>query len=289
MKSALKISITATAALAALAMLTTAGTAAFDLTVNGANPAPAITSLLPASVIVGAAEKTLTINGSGFVAGSTVTYNGRARSVVYVGAHRLIAQLSAADKATTGSYAIVVTNASPGGGASRAVNFYVMPQSGLFILTKGDMIAERVGHTATLLLDGTTVLVAGGQKLNLYPFPPTTNASAELFEATTGTFTATGSMATPRSGHSATLLANTALAKVANYGRVLVIGGGSQTAELYNPATRLFTATGSPLVARRGQTATLLHTGKVLVAGGGTDTAELYDPVKGASRQPSAI
>ena len=84
--------------------------------------------------------------------------------------------------------------------------------------------------------------------------------------------------------HTATLLPN---------GKVLVAGGfigGSgylSSAELYDPASGNWTATGSLNNARSYHTATLLPNGKVLVAGGlGTDgvvfsSAELYDPASG--------
>ncbi len=60
-------------------------------------------------------------------------------------------------------------------------------------------------------------------------------------------------------------------------------------AELYDPKTGTFSATGSMTAARFYQTATLLADGRVLVAGGGGDytnrqflaTAEIYDPTTG--------
>jgi hypothetical protein len=82
-------------------------------------------------------------------------------------------------------------------------------------------------------------------------------------------------------------------------GRVLVAGGmyrrsdgislKTNAAELYNPATGKFAATGSMADQRFRHTATLLKDGRVLVAGGadlsdGIDnlaTAELYDPATG--------
>lgn len=89
-------------------------------------------------------------------------------------------------------------------------------------------------------------------------------------------FFATGPMSTPREGHTATLLPN---------GKVLVAGGYSNTddvssAELYDPATGLWTTTGAMNTQRSYHTATLLPNGRVLVAGGDA-TAELYDPASG--------
>lgn len=57
------------------------------------------------------------------------------------------------------------------------------------------------------------------------------------------------------------------------------------SAEIYDPATGIWTPTGSLHVARINHTATLLRDGKVLVAGGytpgATASCELYDPATG--------
>ena len=92
----------------------------------------------------------------------------------------------------------------------------------------------------------------------------------------------TGSMATARDFHTATLLPN---------GKVLVAGGENSSdgilasAELYDPAAGTFASTGTMATTRRFHTATLLTNGKVLVAGGDNGTAlasaELYDPAAG--------
>ena len=65
-------------------------------------------------------------------------------------------------------------------------------------------------------------------------------------------------------------------------------GRSATSAELYDPGSGTWSATGSMHGARDGQTATLLQDGTVLVAGGGSGagevalaTAELYDPVSG--------
>jgi hypothetical protein len=145
--------------------------------------------------------------------------------------------------------------------------------------TTRNMTTARSGATATLLPNGK-VLVAGGVDKS-----DALLATAELYDPTTGSFTATaGNMTSARWSHTATLLAN---------GKVLLTGGrvnfapntNSATAELFDPSTATFTATGSMTILRDFHSATLLGNGQVLVLGGdsaGTlasvSNAELYNP-----------
>ena len=142
--------------------------------------------------------------------------------------------------------------------------------------------AGRTGHTATLLADGR-VLLAGGQGGSI--FLPT----AQLFDATTGSFTPTGHMRTARRDHTATLLAD---------GRVLIAGGGVVTglasAELYDPASGRFSPTGSMTTARYDPKAVPLESGRVLIVGGdGTAdqvaSAEIYDPTTGSFSRTGSL
>lgn len=156
------------------------------------------------------------------------------------------------------------------------------PATGVFTST-GSMSTARWNLAAALLTNGK-VLVTGGVDAN-----GNILSSAELFDPSTGVFTSTGSMNTARQQHSATLL---------NTGKVLIVAGLKDpqfndstsllsSAELYDPASGTFTATGGLTIARTNHTTTLLNNGVVLVAGGAGwqqnfASAELYYPSTGA-------
>jgi hypothetical protein len=125
-------------------------------------------------------------------------------------------------------------------------------------------------------------MVAGGGHLSIF------TSSAELFNPATGTWTATGSLGVARGIQTATLLPN---------GKVLAAGGNFNdtfginalsSAELYDPASGTWTATGPLNIARATATATLLPSGQVLVAAGyyvvnnvQLSSAELYSSAAG--------
>ena len=122
-----------------------------------------------------------------------------------------------------------------------------------------DRPGRTPGGTATLLNDGRVLMTTSCGK------------AAALFDPATGTSTATGSLTVPRGGDTATLLRD---------GRVLLAGGYNcapagldgiwRSAEIYDPATGTFAATGPMHKPREQHTATLLADGRVLIAGGYT-------------------
>jgi len=57
------------------------------------NPLPAISSLSPASTLLGGAAFTLTVNGSNFVSGAAIKWNGVALTSTYVSATQITAQV----------------------------------------------------------------------------------------------------------------------------------------------------------------------------------------------------
>jgi hypothetical protein len=103
-------------------LIATSPTVTVDSTLN---PVPTVSSLTPATIPGGAGAFTLTVNGSGFVSGSTVKWNGSPRTTTFMNSGQLQASISAADVAASGSVAITVTSPTPGGGTSSAATFTV--------------------------------------------------------------------------------------------------------------------------------------------------------------------
>lgn len=159
------------------------------------------------------------------------------------------------------------------------------PVTGSFAPT-GQMSTAREGPVAILLGNGK-VLVAGGVGEGW-----TFLANAELYDPAIGTFAPTGNMTTARESHTITMLQN---------GSVLIAGGhrGRQSAitiyasaEIYDPITGRFTATGNMTTRRHKHDAVLLPDGRVLINGGSDErddqgayaSAEIYNPATGAFR-----
>ena len=159
------------------------------------------------------------------------------------------------------------------------------PATGAFTATHGTMNFARAYADATALPDGT-VLITGGIDNSL-----NARNTAETFDPATGDFTQTANnMSIGRVDHSATLLPD---------GTVLIAGGetnflGTTTklnsAEIYDPGTRMFSAPMTMNDRRDDNTATVISgsgtalDGQVLIEGGffnlqAESTAETYDPV----------
>src|SRR5258707_3946824 len=89
------------------------------------NPMPAVSTLVPSSAASGSPALTLTVSGSGFVAASSVNWNGVALTTSYVDASHLTAVVPASDLTAVGSANVTVFNPSPGGGTSSALTFTI--------------------------------------------------------------------------------------------------------------------------------------------------------------------
>ncbi len=172
---------------------------------------------------------------------------------------------------------------SPGFAATNAAEIFD-PATGTWTPT-APMSAARASHTATLLSDGE-VLVTGGA--STYHGPKgTVTTTAEIYDPKSGTWHSAARMSVARYHHMAALLPD---------GRVLVAGGWAlttnsdkslATAEIYDPATNRWTATGSMATGRARGNIAALPDGRILVVDGVDPayhvmaTAEIWDAASG--------
>ena len=82
-------------------------------------------AVAPTAVRAGRGALTLTVNGSRFVEGSVVRWNGADRTTTYVSATQLTAAILASDVEHPGRVWVNVFTPAPGGGTSSAVSFRV--------------------------------------------------------------------------------------------------------------------------------------------------------------------
>lgn len=89
------------------------------------NPTPVVANMSPNTAVAGSSAVTITVNGSNFVNGSVVRWNGSNRATTYVSNVRLTATITQADLASVGNSIVTVFSPTPGGGTSGGLNFAV--------------------------------------------------------------------------------------------------------------------------------------------------------------------
>jgi hypothetical protein len=95
---------------------------ALPLAINA--PPPTLTALNPTSATLGGPAFTLTANGTNFVSGSTMFWNGTVLTTAFVSAAQLTASVPASLIASSGSSSITVMN--PGGAMSNSLTFTIV-------------------------------------------------------------------------------------------------------------------------------------------------------------------
>ena len=146
-------------------------------TINAANnPTPVLTALSPSSTTAGSGGFAMTVSGTGFVNGATVTFNGSARATTYVSATQLTVAVLAGDVGTAGTASVVATNPTPGGGASNALTFTINaannPTPVLTALSPSSVTAGSSGFiltvTGTGFVSGAAVSINGSARATTY-------------------------------------------------------------------------------------------------------------------------
>jgi Domain of unknown function (DUF1929) len=171
----------ATAGTPQVTVTTSAGTSnAQTFAVN----APALSSLSPSSATAGGPAFTLTVNGTNFVNGSAVRWNGAVRTTTFVSGTRLTAAIPATDISGQGTPAVTVAN--PGGATSGPLTFTVTgtgtgPAPTLSSLSPSSATAG--GPAFTLTVNGTNFVNGAVVRWNNAPRTTTFLSGTQLTAA----------------------------------------------------------------------------------------------------------
>jgi hypothetical protein len=169
-------------------------TAGANVTLVVNQPPPVIGSLSPVDADAGGAAFILTINGTGFTAGSTVYWGTTALSTQYVSATQITAAVPASAIAATGAGSVTVENpAAAGGVTSGVVDFEVLP-AGSGTPPNFTTISATVAPGATASYPVTLPSTASNVSVSCLNLP---TGAACNYSASTGAVTIITSSATP--------------------------------------------------------------------------------------------
>ncbi len=154
--------------------------------IGSPNPVPVISQLIPNSATAGDPAFILSVTGTNFLTNSVVRWNGADRETLSGSITQLMAKITAADVASTGTVAVSVFNPAPGGGLADALDFVIQPPKpvptlstlspnsavvggNLFVLT---VSGSNFTASASILWNGTalaTTFVGSGQLMAIIP------------------------------------------------------------------------------------------------------------------------
>lgn len=144
---------------------------ALPFTVSAApNPVPTVSALSPNAVGAGAAQFSMTVTGTNFVAGSVVRWDGVDLSTTYNSTTSLTATVPAAKVAAAGAANVTVFNPAPGGGtavtpvtftitaSASQLAFTTQPGAGVAgsALAAQPVVAVQTSANATVTSDSST-------------------------------------------------------------------------------------------------------------------------------------
>ncbi len=148
------------------------------------NPVPTIATISPTSTAAGGSSFTLTVNGTNFVAGSIIDFNGSPLATSFVSSTQLTATVPAIDITTAATDSITVVNSTPGGGTSNVQSLIVNEEPTSLAVTSS---ATSFVYGSSVTFTATVTPAAGG--------PPTGSVAFQDGVTTLGTGTLNG--ATP--------------------------------------------------------------------------------------------
>lgn len=147
---------------------TTNNLASSVTSVTGAayNLTPVLSSISPQTALLGSGALTLTVNGSNFIPGSTVNWNGAPMPTILANSTQLSATVAASLITKIGSAQITITNGSPGGGTSGALPFSIFRSVGL---DTNDIVFDPFTRKLYASIPSTASQVTGNSIVSIDP------------------------------------------------------------------------------------------------------------------------
>ena len=130
---------------------------------TGGNSAPSISSISPQNASAGSTGFTLTVNGTGFVSTSAISWNG-VNLATTGSSTQLTATVPPADVAAVGLAQITVVNPASNGGTSSPVGFIVNGVPGFVYVANATFGSVQTGSISAFSVDpntGSLTLVSG--------------------------------------------------------------------------------------------------------------------------------
>lgn len=188
-------------------VLTPDGVPSNPLTLAIANPAPVVVSATPAEAVVEQDSLVVQLAGSGFVQGTTVRFNGGARTTRRVSPTQVNVTLTAADLRTAGTHTLTAVNGVPGGGAASVSIQLVNPAPVVSAVTPAQ--AQAAQDSLVVRLAGSGFVAGTAVRLNGSPRQARRISSTEMEAVLTaedlsvpGTYTLTAVNPQPGGGTS---------------------------------------------------------------------------------------
>ena len=140
--------------------------AAATVAIVAPNPTPTISSLNPATELVGTESANVVVAGTGLISSTVIKVNGSARTTSFTNATQVRVTLAAADLSATGTLSLTAVNPAPGGGTSAAVALPVNnPPIGSIQLNPSTLTAGSTSPT-TITVTGQTFVPSSLVKVN---------------------------------------------------------------------------------------------------------------------------
>jgi hypothetical protein len=112
------------------------------------SPIPQITALDPAEVRSGDSGFNLSVTGTGFLAGATVTWDGMDRTTTYVSATKVVAAIPQSDLTAARTVSVRVRNPDPTAGSSNRLSFVIVASGGVGPEDFPILITETIDNSA---------------------------------------------------------------------------------------------------------------------------------------------